>query len=167
MQSLGVDSIRFNTVIRDSNLDQLMPIVRMAKELRCGVNFSSYTDSKNGNPDGLIGDAKVSELEETMDELKAFKRENRGVITNSDYYLDQVPLYVRGLVTEPCRSGIRTVHVDPSGHVKRCPDFPTDFHWTEFRKYQPINCNKCFYACRGEAQAPITINRIRDVMATQ
>lgn len=167
MRSLGVDSIRFNTVIRDSNLDQLMPIVRLAKELGCGVNFSSYTDSKNGNTDGLIRDAKISELEETMAELKAFKRQNRGVITNSDYYLEQIPLYVRGLVTEPCRSGIRTIHVDPSGHVKRCPDFPTDFHWTEFKKYEPIDCNKCFYACRGEAQAPITINRIRDVMATQ
>jgi Molybdenum cofactor biosynthesis enzyme len=167
MKSLGIDSIRFNTVIRDSNLDQLMPIVRRARELRCGVNFSSYTDSKNGNTDGLIGDAKISELDETMAELKAFKRQHRGVITNSDYYLEHVPLYVRGLVTEPCRSGIRTVHVDPTGHVKRCPDFPTDFHWTEFKKYEPIDCNKCFYACRGEAQAPITINRIRDVMATQ
>lgn len=167
MQSLGVDSIRFNTVIRDSNLDQLMPIVRHAQELGVGVNFSSYTDSKNGNGDGLIRDDKIRELEETMAELKAFKRANRGVITNSDYYLEQIPLYVRGLVTEPCRSGIRTVHVDPSGHVKRCPDFPTDFHWTDFRKYEPIDCNKCFYACRGEAQAPITINRIRDVMATQ
>ena len=167
MREIGVDSIRFNTVIRDSNLDQLMPIVRYARELGVGVNFSSYTDSKNGNQDGLIGDEKVSELEETMAELKAFKRANRGVITNSDYYLEQIPLYVRGLVTEPCRSGIRTIHVDPAGHVKRCPDFPSDFHWTEFKKYEPINCNKCFYACRGEAQAPITINRIRDVMATQ
>ena len=166
MKSLGIDSIRFNTVIRDSNLDQLMPIVRYAKELGVGVNFSSYTDSKNGNKDGLIGDTKADELEATMEELKAFKRAHRGVITNSDYYLQHVPLYVRGLVTEPCRSGIRTVHVDPAGHVKRCPDFPTDFHWSKFRKYEPINCNKCFYACRGEAQAPLTVNRIRDVMAT-
>jgi MoaA/NifB/PqqE/SkfB family radical SAM enzyme len=166
MKSFGVDSIRFNTVIRDSNLDQLMPIVRFAKELGVGVNFSSYTDSKNGNPDGLVGDDKITELEETMEELKAFKRAHRGVITNSDYYLEKIPLYVRGLVTEPCRSGIRTIHVDPAGHVKPCPDFPTDFHWSEFKKYEPVNCNKCFYACRGEAQAPLTINRIRDVMAT-
>ncbi|HEX2723459.1 MAG TPA: radical SAM protein [Gemmatimonadaceae bacterium] len=166
MRSLGVDSIRFNTVIRDSNLDQLLPIVRRAKELGVGVNFSSYTDSKNGNPDGLIRDEKVAELELVMDELRAFKKKNRGVITNSDYYLDQVPRYVRGEVTEPCRSGIRTIHVNPTGHVKRCPDFAPDFHWTSFRKYKPIACNACFYACRGEAQAPITINRVRDVMAT-
>ncbi len=166
MKSRGVDSIRFNTVIRDSNLDQLVPIVKRAKELGVGVNFSSYTDSKNGNRDGLIGDEKINELEAVIAELQAFKKANRGVITNSDYYLEQIPRYVRGEVTEPCRSGIRTIHVVPTGPVKRCPDFPPDFHWKEFRKYEPIECNSCFYACRGEAQAPITINRIRDVMAT-
>jgi MoaA/NifB/PqqE/SkfB family radical SAM enzyme len=166
MQELGVTSIRFNTVIRNSNLDQLMPIVMRAKELRCGVNFSSYTDSKNGNRDGLVGDGDIAELEAVTAELLAFKKRNRGVITNSDYYLEQIPRYVRGEMVEPCRSGIRTIHLDPTGHVKRCPDFPTDFHWRNFRKYEPIDCNACFYACRGEAQAPIRISRIRDVMAT-
>ncbi|HZE08943.1 MAG TPA: imidazolonepropionase, partial [Gemmatimonadaceae bacterium] len=50
--------------------------------------------------------------------------------------------------------GMRTIHVDPMGRVKRCPDFPTDFHWTEFRKYEPIACNACFYACRGGVLTP-------------
>ena len=109
----------------------------------------------------IFGRARYKEQE-----LRAFKKQNRGVITNSDYYLEQIPRYVRGEVTEPCRSGIRTIHIDPTGHVKRCPDFATDFHWKDFKKYEPIACNACFYACRGEAQAPITINRVRDVMAT-
>lgn len=166
MRALGVNSIKFNTVIRDSNLDQLMPIVYRAKELGVSVNFSSYTDSKNGNPDGLIHDAKIAELDEVICEMLAFKKKHRGVITSSDYYLQQIPRYVRGEIREPCRSGIRTIHIDPTGHVKRCPDFKPDFHWQQFRKYEPIECNACFYACRGEAQAPIRINRIRDVMAT-
>ena len=93
-------------------------------------------------------------------------QKTRGVITNSDYYLEQIPRYVRGEITEPCRSGMRTVHIDPLGRVKRCPDFPTDFHWTEYRKYEPINCNACFYACRGEAQAPLRASRILDIMAS-
>jgi len=66
---------------------------------------------------------------------------------------------------EPCRSGVRTIHVDPTGRVKRCPDFPTDFAWTDFRRYEPIACNACYYACRGEAQAPLRLSRVRDVMA--
>jgi hypothetical protein len=87
------------------------------------------------------------------------------VITNSDHYLAEIPRYVRGDVTEPCQSGIRTIHVDPTGHVKRCPDFPTDFHWKDFARYTPIACNDCFYACRGEAQAPLTLARLRDITA--
>ena len=166
MRAIGITGIRFNTVIKRDNLDQLLPIVRRARELDCGVNFSCYTDAKNGNTDGLVERDQVRDLEEVMRELLAYKKHNRGVITNSDYYLEQIPRYVRGELTEPCRSGMRTIHVDPMGRVKRCPDFPVDFHWTEFKKYEPINCNACYYACRGEAQAPLRLSRVRDVMAT-
>lgn len=166
MRELGVNAIRFNTVIRDSNLDQLMAIVIRAREMGVAVNFSSYTDSKNGNRDDLVENDRVRALEEVIRELLAYKKKNRGVITNSDYYLEQIPRYARGEITEPCRSGIRTIHIDPTGHVKRCPDFKPDFHWEKFRKYEPIQCNACFYACRGEAQAPIRLSRVRDVMAT-
>jgi len=166
MRETGITGIRFNTVIKRDNLDQLMPIVTRARELGCGVNFSFYTDAKNGNTDGLLGLAESEQLEEAIMQLLAYKRTTRGVITNSDYYLEQIPRYVRGEITEPCRSGMRTIHINPTGHVKRCPDFPTDFHWTEFRKYKPIDCNACFYACRGEAQAPLEFSRVRDIMAS-
>jgi MoaA/NifB/PqqE/SkfB family radical SAM enzyme len=165
MRARGIDSIRFNTVIKDDNVDQLMPIVQRAAALGCGVNFSVYTDAKNGNRDHLVGETRHRDLDDAVASLLAFKRRRRGVITNSDYYLEQIPRYVRGEMTEPCRSGIRTVHVDPSGRVKRCPDFPTDFAWADFRRYEPIACNACYYACRGEAQAPLRLSRVRDVMA--
>jgi MoaA/NifB/PqqE/SkfB family radical SAM enzyme len=165
MRGDGIDNIRFNTVIKDDNLDQLMPIVHRAAELRCGVNFSVYTDFKNGSRDHLVRGEQLGDVGATIAALLAFKRANRGVITNSDYYLEQIPRYLRGEMSEPCRSGIRTIHVDPTGGVKRCPDFPTDFHWSRYRKYEPIACNRCFYACRGEAQAPLRLSRVRDVMA--
>ena len=166
LRALGIDNVRFNTVIRNDNLDQIEPIVERAAELGFGVNLSVYTDSKNGNRQFLLGDDERTSLEALVRRLLAFKRRRRGVITNSDYYLEQLPRYARGEMREPCRSGIRTIHLDPTGHVKRCPDFPTDFHWTDFRAYQPIDCNACYYACRGEAQAPLRLSRIRDVMGT-
>ena len=165
IRARGVDNIRFNTVIKNDNLDQILPIVRYAAENRIGVNFSVYTDAKNGNRDFLVGDTDYIALDAVVAELLEFKRRRRGVITNSDYYLEQIPRYVRGELTEPCRSGIRTIHIDPAGMVKRCPDFPTDFHWRDFARYEPVNCNACYYACRGEAQAPLRLSRIRDVMA--
>jgi MoaA/NifB/PqqE/SkfB family radical SAM enzyme len=164
MRARGIDNIRFNTVIKDDNLDQLLPIVERAATLGCGVNFSVYTEAKNGNGRHVLREPLHAELADVVGRLLDYKRRRRGVITNSDAYLELVPRYVRGELTEPCRSGERTVHVDPTGHVKRCPDFPTDFHWREFRRYEPIACNACFYACRGEAQAPLRLSRVRDVM---
>ena len=166
MLALGVDNIRFNTVIKNDNLDQILPIVERAWETGAGVNLSVYTYAKNGNDAYRLGDAHGRELDELVAALLAFKRRHRGVITSSDYYLRQIPRYVRGALREPCRSGIRTIHVDPVGHVKRCPDFPTDFHWRDFRRYQPIKCNACYYACRGEAQAPLEWSRVQDVMGS-
>jgi MoaA/NifB/PqqE/SkfB family radical SAM enzyme len=165
MRERGVDNIRFNTVIKNDNLDQILPIVHYAAEHRIGVNFSVYTDAKNGNRQHLLREAELAPLDDVIAGLLAFKRSRRGVITNSDYYLEQIPRYVRGELTEPCQSGIRTIHIDPTGHVKRCPDFPTDFHWRDFAAYEPVNCNACYYACRGEAQAPLRLSRVRDVMA--
>ena len=67
-------------------------------------------------------------------------------------------------MTEPCRSGRDTVHINPTGHVRRCPDFPADGHWSTYRGYAPIACNACYYACRGEAQAPLRLSRVADVL---
>ena len=164
MRARGIDNIRFNTFIKDDNLDQLMPIVERAASLGCGVNFSVYTDSKNGNRDHMFGPDQQEALDQQIRSLLDWKRRRRGVITNSDAYLEQIPRWARGDAMEPCRSGQRTIHLDPTGHVKRCPDFPTDFHWRDFRKYEPVACNACFYACRGEAQAPLRFSRVLDVM---
>jgi MoaA/NifB/PqqE/SkfB family radical SAM enzyme len=164
MRQRGIDNIRFNTVIKDDNLDELLPIVERAAALGCGVNFSVYTDAKNGNREHVLDARHQASLDESIARLLDYKRRHRGVITNSDAYLEQIPRYARGELTEPCRSGQRTIHVDPTGHVKRCPDFPTDFHWRDFKRYEPIRCNACFYACRGEAQAPLRLSRVRDVM---
>ncbi|MBL8980758.1 MAG: radical SAM protein, partial [Gemmatimonadetes bacterium] len=53
MRADGIDGIRFNTVIKNDNVDQLLPIVERAAALGIGVNFSLYTDFKNGNKDHL------------------------------------------------------------------------------------------------------------------
>lgn len=165
MRASGISGIRFNTVIKRDNVDQIMQIVRRAQELGCGVNLSVYTDYKNGNRDYVLDQSTHRDVEALTQELLAFKRRRRGVITNSDFYLEHLPRYVRGEMTEPCLSGIRTVHLNPAGHVKRCPDFPTDFHWREFRRYAAISCNACYYACRGEAQAKLRWSRVSDVFA--
>ena len=165
LRDAGVDNVRFNTVIKDENIEHLMDIVRAASALGVGVGFSTYTAMKNGNADHYPSAERLAVLDGVVAELLAFKRRHRGVITSSDWYLRQVPRYFRGELRDPCASGLRTIHIDPTGFVRRCPDFPADMHWREFRPYSKIDCNACFYACRGEAQAPLTLSRVRDVVA--
>jgi MoaA/NifB/PqqE/SkfB family radical SAM enzyme len=167
MRSAGIGGVRFNTVIKNDNLDQILPIVERAASLGGGVNFSVYTALKNGNTAHQLQDIDPDAVQRVINELLAYKRRRRGVITNSDYYLEQIPRYVRGEMNEPCQSGSTTIHIDPHGQVRRCPDFKPDGPWQSYKGYAPIDCNECFYACRGEAQAPLRLmSRVRDVMAT-
>jgi MoaA/NifB/PqqE/SkfB family radical SAM enzyme len=156
-------TVRFNTVIKRENLDDIMPIVRRAASLGAGVNLSFYTDFKNGNREHLIGAADRPRLDRLIADLLAFKRRHRGVISNSDWYVENMTSYLDGELREPCRSGEATIHIDPTGMVRRCPDFPAAHHWREYRGFEPIACNACYYACRGEAQAPLTISRFHDL----
>jgi MoaA/NifB/PqqE/SkfB family radical SAM enzyme len=159
-------TVRFNTVIKRENLDDIMPIVRHSESIRAGVNLSVYTDFKNGNTDHLLRTEQLARVDSLVAELLAFKRARRGVVSNSDWYLAQIPRFIRGEMREACRSGETTIHIDPTGRVRRCPDFPADQHWREYSRYQPIACNRCYYACRGEAQAPLTLSRFQDLVGT-
>ena len=165
MRAAGIDGIRFNTVIRNDNIEQLVAIAEHAATLGVGVNYSLYTDSKNGNRAYLIQGGPVDATQHAVDRLMDFKRRHRGVITNSDHYLSSIPRYLRGELEGPCRSGAKTIHISPAGQVKRCPDFPYDGHWTDYKGYAAIDCSACYYACRGEAQAPLEASRVLDVLA--
>ncbi len=165
MRAAGIDGVRFNTVIKNDNLDQLQPIVEKAAEMGIGANFSLYTDFKNGNTDYLIQDGPVDATVRAVEGLMAFKRRFRGVISNSDHYLSTIPQYLRGELPGPCKSGNKTIHIAPDGRVKRCPDFPLDGPWQDYKGYAPIDCDRCYYACRGEAQAPLRPSRALDMLA--
>lgn len=159
-------TVRFNTVIRDDNLEDILPLVHAAERMRVGMNLSVITDFKNGDTTHLLREEHHRRVDELVRDLLAFKRRRRGIISNSDHYLGNIPRYLRGEMTEPCRSGQDTVHIDPYGGIRRCPDFPTDGHWSAYEGYAPIKCDRCYYACRGEAQAPLRPNRFLDVMAS-
>ena len=57
------------------------------------------------------------------------------------------------------------MRIDRAEGMRGCPDCPVDFHWVERRQDQPINCNRCDNAGRGEAQSPLWLGRLRDVIA--
>ena len=105
-------------------------------------------------------------LDDVVGELLAFKRRRRGVITNSDYYLEQIPRYVRGEMREPCRSGIRTIHIDPTGQREALsrlsrPIFTGGFHGDTSRS----TATPATMPAVARRRRRFALSRVRDVMA--
>ena len=139
---------------------------RAPRSSACGVNFSVYTDAKNGNRDYLVGARRARAARRRRSrELLEFKRRQRGVITNSDYYLEQIPRYLRGEMHRavPAPAFARSTSI-PTGHVKRCPDFPTDFHWRDFTRYEPDRLQRVLLRVprRGAGAAAVVARSRRD-----
>ncbi|MGZ3406820.1 MAG: hypothetical protein ACXVAN_10290, partial [Polyangia bacterium] len=79
-------------------------------------------------------------------------------------YFDMIPTYVSGTIIDGCTAGKKTLHISPGGMVRPCAELAPVAHYTEYdhRAIAPVSCTRCFQACRGEVQAPLTVARIVD-----
>ena len=158
--------IVLNTVIMESNLDQILPIAYKAQEWGVQVSYSAYCDIKNDDTDNMVRSKRYTQLVGVVDELKKLKRDLRSV-KNSDYYLDGIAPYFRDAARPNCRAGYRWVQVAPDGHVQQCSELPKVCHFSEYsrRKIKPVKCAKCWYTCRGEAEAhPLKPSRLWELI---
>jgi len=154
--------IIFNTVIMESNLNQILPIAYKAQEWGVQVSYSAYCDIKNDDKDNMVRAKRYTQLMGVVDELKRFKQ-SLGNVKNSDYYLNGIAPYFRDGVRPNCRAGYRWVQVAPDGHVQQCSELPKICHFSEYSRkvIKPVTCAKCWYTCRGEAEAnPLKPSRL-------
>jgi MoaA/NifB/PqqE/SkfB family radical SAM enzyme len=164
LPSLGkseIDNLCLNTVIMEENLEDLLPIARLAKRSGFKVSFSTYNPHKNNNPLHSVSSTRLALLERVVGELRRWKREERN-ITNSDFYLERIPRYFRDGAVSGCLAGKKWVQVSPDGSLRRCSERECLGSWRTFRPtLVPLTtCQECWYACRGEAEAPLGIKRI-------
>jgi len=158
----GVDNLVFNTMIMEDNLEMLPAIVKQANDWGCKVSFSTYHHLKVGNWSHRVKQERIARLQQVIDEILVLKR-SLGNITNSDYYLERVPQFFNGNGGIPnCAAGTKLLQVTPDGHIKRCADKEVLGHWRSFdpSTVSPTSCTECWYACRGEAEAPLGVRRI-------
>ena len=168
IQADGFENIILNTIIMDSNLDQVTAIAKRAHEWGVKVSFSAYNSGKADNDGDVIRDPeRRKKLRDVIDELKELKRTNRN-IPSSDYFFDQVPVYFENEAIGGCKAGQRWVTVTPDGYVQPCSETPRVCHYTEWspEKFGDIDCDVCWYSCRAESQAPVTLSRIAGFMRT-
>lgn len=164
LPELGFERVAFNTIIMEDNLDDLLPIVRFAKERNLYVNFSTYSTAKNGEARHFLTEPMKDKLLATIRSLLQAKRAFRNILS-SDYYLSRVPdFFFKGGIGG-CQAGIRWFQITPAGMVKACAELPILTHYKDFRPGADVinGCKACWYSCRGEEEAPLTFSRVTEI----
>lgn len=158
--------IALNTVIMESNLGEILPLAYRAKEWGAMISFSAHCALKRDTEDEMVQNSRHTQLVAIVREIRRLKGK-LGHIKNSDYYLRAIPAYFRDGIVPGCQAGYRWIQVTPDGYVQQCSELPRLCHYTEFdrsRLSRPA-CAKCWYTCRGEAQAPpLTPKRLLELI---
>jgi MoaA/NifB/PqqE/SkfB family radical SAM enzyme len=162
--SSGIDNLSLNTVIMNENLDSLLHIASLAKQWGFKVSFSTYNPFKNGNSAHTVTPERIQRLEQVIAELLSWKKDH-GNITNSEFYLGNVVRYLREGGIGGCLAGRKWVQVSPDGTIRRCSEKEKLGNWHDFlpREVPLTTCRECWYACRGESEAPLGLKRILEL----
>lgn len=165
LAAVGLDIVSLNAVIKDDNMDDIPKILELAKESGVQVGLSSFCEMKNGLGELNVQQDHLESLKELIEFVKEFKKKH-GVVTSSNYYLDKVIEYFQNGSVPGCRAGINWIQVTPSGAIKPCSEMPVaaqNYQDYNPKKATPQKCQECWFSCRGEAQAPIDIQRIKEL----
>jgi MoaA/NifB/PqqE/SkfB family radical SAM enzyme len=166
LAELGFDTLSLNTVIKNDNLDSIGRILELARANGVMVGFSAYCALKTGDEELMVRESKGEELRRVIDLIKQYKRQY-GITRSSEYYLDNVPAYFEDQEIRGCQAGRSWFQVTPAGEIKPCSELPVTT--SDYRKYDPksaspVSCTACWYSCRGESQAPVTLKRVRSLL---
>jgi len=167
LKTIGFDNIAFNTVIMNDNLDHVIDIIKLAKELEIKVNFSSYSDLKTNDKTKLVDKENLKKLEDLIFYILDFKKHDKlKTVKSSNYYLENIPGFFKGEKISGCKAGLYWILLTPDGKVKRCSEKEAvvDIDNYNLKTFDKTNCTDCWFSCRGEAQCPISIARIKDLI---
>lgn len=159
----GFNNIVINTIIMHSNLDQVVDIAHWTNAQGIKSSFSAYASVKANNDTEVILPEEKDKLRLVIEELKFLKKKNRNILS-SEYFFDHVPIFFEHQKIGGCKAGQRWVTVTPDGYIQPCSETPRVTHYTEYSpdKFGDIDCDVCWYACRAESQAPVTLKRVAE-----
>jgi MoaA/NifB/PqqE/SkfB family radical SAM enzyme len=157
--------VELNTILMNDNLDEAVPIARLAHSWGASVLYTLYSELPADNTAHIFPPDRQERLSDVLRELTALKR-TLGNIANAQWYFDMIPTFVSGTQITGCTAGKKGLHISPGGMVRPCAELPMVSHWSEYdhRAVAPVTCTRCFQACRGEVQAPVSLSRIFEVL---
>ena len=166
LSHIGFDNVTLNTVIMENNLDQITQIAEQAWGWGVKVSYSSYCEMKNNDRSLSVKSENLDKLKKIVAELIQYKS-SLGNITNSTYYLERIPAYFEKGKINGCLAGLRWLQVAPDGYLKPCSELPSIGYFEDFSlPRQKVSCQSCWYSCRGEAQAPLSLKRLAEIIGS-
>ena len=158
-------NVQLNTILMNDNLDDALTIAERARGWGASVMYTLYSELPADNRAHLFPPERLERLERVLAELLAYRRAH-GVVANAPWYFETIPSYARGTQIPGCTAGRETLHISPGGQVRPCAELPMVSHWSSYdhRRAEPVACTRCFQACRGEVQAPITLARVVEAL---
>jgi len=164
LSQIGFDYVALNTVIMENNLDQITQIAEQAWRWGVKVSYSSYYSMKNNDGSLSVHYENLKKLKKMVAQLIQYKS-SLDNITNSTYYLERIPAYFERGEINGCLAGQRWLQVTPDGYLKPCSELPPIGHFEDFPlPREKVSCASCWYSCRGEAQAPLSLRRLAELM---
>lgn len=160
---LGFDNVILNTVIMRDNLDDIVNIAELARSWGIKVSYSAYDSGKSSNGHLWIDSQHQKKLENIIEEVLK-QKSLYGNVRSSDYYLKQIPRYFSKNEIGGCQAGRKWVQVTPEGKLKPCSELEIVCDHSEYKRslFKKVDCQRCWYNCRGEAQAPLDMKRYRE-----
>jgi pyrroloquinoline quinone biosynthesis protein E len=158
-------NVQLNTILMDDNLDDAVAVAELAHGWGAQVTYTLYSELPADNHAHLFPPERHARVRQVLAALTAHRRAH-GNIANTPWYFDTIPTYVAGTPIPDCTAGKQTLHISPGGLVRPCAELPPIEHWSTYdpRAVAPVTCTRCFQACRGEVQAPITMARIVETL---
>jgi MoaA/NifB/PqqE/SkfB family radical SAM enzyme len=159
LAAAGVD-LGFNLVMKRSNYREVPQIVRECAGMGIKVSVSTYNCRRTDNRLHMIEKNELQVLANVIEELKELKG-THGSPVNGRSYLEGIPKFFEEENIPGCTAGLNWIQVTPDGMIKRCSDHPVAAHFSEWRErlFEPTDCGRCWYGCRGGAQEPWSIKR--------
>lgn len=166
LSHIGFDNVVLNTVIMETNLDQSTKIAEQAWHWGVKVSYSTYCEMKNNDRSLSVHSENLDKLKKTVANLIQYKS-LRGNINNSTYYLERIPTYFEKRKIDGCLAGRRWLQVTPDGYLKPCSELQPLGYFEDFPlPRQKVTCQSCWYSCRGEAQAPLSLRRLAEIIGS-
>ncbi|HEY3439467.1 MAG TPA: radical SAM protein [Paludibaculum sp.] len=165
LKERGIDNIVLQTFIRRDNLDAVLDVVTWAKQNGVKASVSTFTPMKTGDDQYSLTPSQMPALRILVDRLVKLKKEG-WPITSSTYYLNRIPEFFSNGEVDGCLAGRRFVGVTPSGEIQACSEMPVECMYTEWKpgRFGRTECGGCWVPCRGENQAPINWERVRQAV---